>query len=123
VGLDFVAEAWAMDEYGNLLVKDFTRAQQINVNGVDVMFNHSSLAAGNDVICAGMIEINQGDVVLISNESGHYQPSAQKLANALLVMKEELGLDVENTVTSIKDMASGITYNSVTAFWAVHPHV
>jgi hypothetical protein len=87
------------------------------------MFNHSSFAAGNDVLCAGMIEINQGEVIAVSNESGHYRPTAQMLANALLIMKDELGLDVENTVTSVMDMASGVTYNNVASFWAVHPHV
>lgn len=117
-----VAEAWAMDEYGNILAKDFIR-QQLNVGGIEVMFNHSSLAAGNDVLCAGMIEIWQGEVKGVSNESGHYRPTAQMMANSLLVMRDELGLDVENTVTSVMDMGSGITYNSVANFWAVHPHI
>jgi hypothetical protein len=62
---------YAMDGYGNL----FARADNLGAE----QFNHSSFNAGREVICAGMIGAQQGQLSFISNESGHYQPSRADL--------------------------------------------
>jgi hypothetical protein len=45
-------------------------------------FAHSSFLAGADVLCAGTISVDQGRIIEITNESGHYQPRAANLAEA-----------------------------------------
>ncbi|MBK8977224.1 MAG: hypothetical protein IPM29_15035 [Planctomycetes bacterium] len=74
---------YAIDRYGNLFTTD-DRA-------VDGQFNHSSFNAGNDVICAGMIRAQNGQLLGLSNNSGHYKPSQQHLHNAVVLLMRELG--------------------------------
>ena len=116
------AEAWVMDGYGNILTKEIAR-HRYEVGGLEVaQFNHSSLAAGNAVLCAGEILIHEGDVIEIDNNSGHYRPSGQMLSNALKIMEEEYDLDVCRTVTRVFDATPpGTVYNRVNPFWAVRP--
>ena len=42
-------------------------------------FHHSSFLSGGPVSCAGMIRIEKGRVKFISNNSGHYKPSKDRL--------------------------------------------
>ncbi|MDE2047743.1 MAG: hypothetical protein KGJ44_05005, partial [Betaproteobacteria bacterium] len=42
-------------------------------------FHHSSFNGGGAVRMAGMIKINAGQIVYISNNSGHYKPSKSLL--------------------------------------------
>jgi hypothetical protein len=41
--------------------------------------HHSSFVGGGDIRCAGMINVKYGKVEFISNNSGHYRPSAENL--------------------------------------------
>jgi hypothetical protein len=56
-------------------------------------FQHSSLVAGQQITCAGTIYIVAGRVVMMSNSSGHYQPSVLDLHDALVAMVEDLNVD------------------------------
>ncbi|MFL9921683.1 hypothetical protein PQR75_41385 [Paraburkholderia fungorum] len=56
-------------------------------------YQHSSLLAGQEVTCAGTIYIVAGRVVMLSNNSGHYQPSALDLHDAMVAMEEDLDVD------------------------------
>ena len=58
-----------------------------------VGFHHSSFLAGNPVACAGEIEVRRGQLIGISNASGHYMPSAGHLYNCLKqIIKHTRGL-------------------------------
>jgi hypothetical protein len=56
-------------------------------------YQHSSLLAGREVTCAGTIYIVAGRVVMLSNSSGHYQPTALDLHDAMVAMEEDLNVD------------------------------
>ena len=51
--------------------------------------------AGKEVICAGMIIVEDGDVTYLTNTSGHYKPTNSHLANAMEILLSE-GLDLSN---------------------------
>jgi hypothetical protein len=96
---------YALDSYGNLLVSKANAEWQGGPGGAQ--FNHSTLAAGRDVICAGEMRIAKGLIKYISNESGHYQPTASQLANAILVLQEEYGLPILGSLEEVVDISSG----------------
>jgi hypothetical protein len=58
-------------------------------------FHHSSFLAGQPVACAGEMIIFQGKILLINNQSGHYQPPPLALEQAIDSLKKN-GIDVEN---------------------------
>jgi hypothetical protein len=74
---------YVIDSYGNLF-----SASDYDLDSLDkkVRFNHSSFAAGKDVICAGMISVIEGKLLHIDNMSGHYAPTKMNLWNALQVL-------------------------------------
>lgn len=72
---------FAMDRYGNLFCAD-----NRDHGG---QFNHSSFNAGREVICAGNMKINNGQLIMIDNNSGHYQPPLQQLENAIINLRDE----------------------------------
>lgn len=76
-------DMWAMDRYGNLFVKDDALIADVG------HFNHSSFNAGKEVMCAGMLVINNGVLVSIDNNSGHYKPDANYLREALAFLQAE----------------------------------
>lgn len=108
---------WAMDTYGNLLGANPQVHHQSDAG--TGQWNHSSLNAGKDVICAGTMRIVGGQLTMISNESGHYQPNATKLSNAIATLVEE-GCDL-SMLTEIRVMG-GQNYDSVANFSLAHPH-
>ncbi|MEO7082664.1 MAG: hypothetical protein ABI442_02900, partial [Gemmatimonadaceae bacterium] len=96
---------YAMDLYGNLLVAKANKSWNHGVSGAQ--FNHSTLTAGLDVVCAGEIKIAKGLVEYISNESGHYKPSAKQLANCIFALVEEYSLPMLDSVKDVVDVSSG----------------
>ncbi len=59
-------------------------------------FHHSSLLGGEAVICAGRIALNnRGEILWISNESGHYAPTEDDLKDGLKVFAEK-GVDIND---------------------------
>lgn len=74
---------------------------------------HSTFLAGRPVQCAGTIQLKNGTVTHISNNSGHYKPIDQSLLKVLLYLKMN-GLDVrdvivESAVHKIGDVAKTST--------------
>ena len=63
-------------------------------------FHHSSFLAGDDVVAAGHIAFEKGEVVWVSNVSGHYQPRGKTL-DYLLSELNELGIDVSKVEKDI----------------------
>jgi hypothetical protein len=58
-------------------------------------FHHSSFLAGQPVACAGEMIIFQGKILLINNQSGHYQPPPLALEQALDSLKKH-DIDLAN---------------------------
>jgi len=79
-------DMWAMDKYGNFMC---TRSNA-QVHGTH-QYNHSSLNAGNDVLCAGTVVITNGVIMQIDNQSGHYRPTRRNLHTAVQVLHHDLG--------------------------------
>jgi hypothetical protein len=86
--------AYAMDRYGSLFV--------INQNTPGEQINHSTLNAGKEVICAGMIKIQAGFLKMISNNSGHYKPTQKELYNAVQMLVAER-IDLSKTTVELWD--------------------
>ena len=84
---------WAMDRYGNMFVyDDWALGKQLKIRQV----NHSSMNAGKEIICAGMIKIEKGAVTVLTNTSGHYKPTRENFAVSMGLLKDE-GLDLRKT--------------------------
>lgn len=66
-------------------------------------FQHSSILSGAMVTCAGTIRIVQGTVKILSNNSGHYQPTAADLHDAMVLMQEELGVEPKSVLIACKN--------------------
>ena len=88
-------DIYAMDKYGNLMsIPDDRRFDHGNMQSEH---RHSSLNAGNDVICAGYIKIEQGVIKYIDNKSGHYKPTEKNLASAVLILMDQHDLNLDQT--------------------------
>jgi hypothetical protein len=87
-------DIYAMDKYGNLMsIPDTARLG----GPIDSEHRHSSLNAGNRVVCAGYIAIQLGKITYIDNRSGHYKPTEKDLARAVNILMNEHSLDLRTT--------------------------
>lgn len=84
------SDMWSMDRYGNLFYKGIG-GKEAGRDGS--YFNHSSFNAGNDVICAGTMVVNEGKLAYIDNDSGHYKPTTVDLKRALEMLYARGGVD------------------------------
>lgn len=84
----YLTGAYAMDEYGNLFAQETPDDPRT--------FNHSSFCRGKQVVCAGILNIRNGELTSINNMSGHYKPGPSHLANALRILIGQ-GLDLAQT--------------------------
>jgi hypothetical protein len=88
---------FACDRYGGLfLVKNDMKDK----DGNSIQLNHSTLLAGNEVLCAGTLSIKKGVLKGISNLSGHYRPDTTAL-KALL--RDWQGEDVDIQTVLVLD--------------------
>lgn len=83
-------DLYAMDRYGNLITISAKLYLDLNsgnfttqARALMAQHNHSSLNAGADVICAGMIAFAQGRITYIDNCSGHYKPTPRHVQNCV----------------------------------------
>jgi hypothetical protein len=60
-------------------------------------FFHSSYLAGDSVLCTGTMEIRNGRVLNVANDSGHYQPTLDHLLNVAQTLKMQ-GCDLSQTI-------------------------
>lgn len=67
---------------------------------VNAQFHHSSFLAGNAASAAGEIVVNQGEIKMISNVSGHYKPGAAFLWQAVRQLHLQ-GANVDNVVVDV----------------------
>lgn len=88
-----------------------------DAKGVGINWNHSSLLSGHPVICAGEIQVNQGRLISIDNNSGHYKPDVQNLADCVKAIVYS-GLDPQSF--SVTNKGQDRTYPTAAAFLAAH---
>ncbi len=75
---------------GNVVArKEFTKIyKEMGFTEIEsATMHHSSFLSGADVLCAGTLEVDNGDLLFISNSSGHYKPDIhdlQAVCNAIL---------------------------------------
>jgi len=65
----------------------------MQIRGSGLLDYHSSFMAGMPVQCAGVIAMTQGVITRIRNDSGHYKPNDQSLAQVLRHFKT-IGVDI-----------------------------
>lgn len=101
--------AYAMDLNGNLFSTDHhvegDRQQRYDTPTRDFYsrFNHSTFNAGKDVVCAGILEAQDGYLTYVDNASGHYKPTRQHI-HELLVALEHDGLDFTHHPCEVRIM-------------------
>jgi len=96
---------YAIDEYGNLYTAD-DRVDPIR-QGYG-MFNHSSFTAGDNVVCAGCLNINAaGRLVHIDSNSGHYKPTRAQLKAAVAILRDDYQVDLTATAVASKEERPG----------------
>ena len=81
-GQELQACLWVMDAQGNFYVLATHWLQGI----VDLGFsqiNHSSIPAGHQVAAAGLMVVDNGRLIAMDNQSGHYKPSNKMLTQAV----------------------------------------
>jgi hypothetical protein len=96
---------WAMDLYGNFFISDDLTAELQQAQDRR-RFNHSSFMAGGEILCAGMLCVDAGQLLLITNGSGHYKPSVSLLRAAVQVLADE-GIDLSQTCVGRVDGSQG----------------
>lgn len=93
-------ELYSIDRYGNLMTAPADEAY--GESNFQSEYRHSSMNAGNAVMCAGYVQIMNGAVHYLDNKSGHYRPTEKDLARAVVVLMNEMDLDLSKAmITSI----------------------
>ena len=90
----FVEELYAMDVDGFI----FAIADK-KLREYDAVARHSTLLAGQAVLCAGCIVCFHGTLVAINNDSGHYQPTTQDLLKCLATLRARYKVDLSRVLT------------------------
>jgi hypothetical protein len=88
-------DIYAIDKYGNLM--SVADDAHFDDGTFQSEHRHSSLNAGNGVVCAGYIGIQAGVITYIDNRSGHYKPTERDLARAVCILMDEHSLDLKAT--------------------------
>lgn len=91
---------YVIDEYGNMYSTDHVEMGR-NLPAHQ-RFNHSTFNAGKDVICAGIVQAQAGQIWTIDNNSGHYKPDRIQLMNALMMLRE-CGVDLQKMRVGLKE--------------------
>ncbi len=88
--------AYAMDRHGSMFAYDISL-----IDTHPIFFNHSSFCAGREVVCAGTFACLEGKLKYLSNNSGHYKPSAENLKQCLVLLAQE-HVNVEEMCIGVK---------------------
>jgi hypothetical protein len=74
-------------------------------------FAHSAYAAGKPILCAGEIAIADGQVVAVTNSSGHYRPTVEKLLHVVRCLRT-LGVDLRKVKVNVRTDADTFWFNA-----------
>lgn len=69
----------------------------VNTRTEEYAFRHSTLAAGEPVICSGLMQVEKGEIRRMDNNSGHYKPEAANLYNVVKKFKKLFSEDAKVT--------------------------
>ena len=116
---------YAMDRYGNLFQSEELGGAALTQAATNLgqlatamaKYNHSSFNAGRDVICAGLIGIQNGYLVWIDHHSGHYKPSRDNLWEAVTLLDND-GVDLSKAQIGAYNYKAGGTVASIEVFTA-----
>ncbi|WP_339045905.1 hypothetical protein [Candidatus Mesenet endosymbiont of Agriotes lineatus] len=61
--------------------------------GIDFGYYHSTLLGGKPGLCFGMVEVRDGEITYIDNNSGHYKPTQENLYNAVKKLRNLFATD------------------------------
>jgi hypothetical protein len=89
---------YVMDKYGNLYSNYDSHVIALGSR----YLNHSSMLAGDAVICAGNIHTEQGQLTFLDNGSGHYKPNIHQLRLCVTLLLED-GVDLSQTTIEAVD--------------------
>ncbi|MCE2916996.1 MAG: hypothetical protein ACOVOT_12525 [Rubrivivax sp.] len=98
--LDRGGHPYVIDAYGNMYSADHVEYGR-NLPAHQ-RFNHSSFNAGKEVISAGIVQVVQGRLWSIDNNSGHYKPDRIQLINALMMLRD-CGIDLNQVRVGLKE--------------------
>lgn len=84
---------YVLDGYGNLYAAPDSQTKGL--------FHHSSFVRGKDVICAGSMVVENGKLKDISNMSGHYHPSADRLKEAVVLLRDEYDVSLHGCFAAV----------------------
>lgn len=82
-------------------------------------FTHASYTGGRTVMCAGEFGIAHGKVVKVTNSSGHYKPTPEKLVGVLDLLKVA-GTDLSQVLVEATSVQGNVTCWAQIAIWAGH---
>lgn len=86
---------YVIDLHGNVYIKE------LNNNKI----RHPNFLSGENVKCAGELEIRDGKIISIDNASGHYSPGPFSLNSALTILEKNNMLHPE---VKIEDRSKGV---------------
>ena len=76
------------DGYGGIYLFVMTGDGTIFMAPAEKVNHHSSFVSGNPVAAAGTIEVSEGTILLMTSESGHYQPPKEFLEQLVRELKK-----------------------------------
>ncbi|WP_237342950.1 hypothetical protein [Wolbachia endosymbiont of Folsomia candida] len=95
---DTVAYAMMLD--GRLVIHEHLDVGRDEVEETGYAYRHSTLGGGKAILCSGLIEIKEGLITHIDNNSGHYKPAPANLYNAVKRLKDVFSKDANITSLS-----------------------
>lgn len=63
---------------------------------------HTSLSGGKPLFASGSIRVNNGQIIYISEESGHYRPNANILQKVIVLLKKTYKVNISNMRVSYR---------------------
>lgn len=94
---------YVIDAYGNMYSTDHVKVERGLAD--HLRFNHSTFNAGKDVICAGIVQVVQGRLFCLDNNSGHYKPDRIQVMNALMMLRD-CGVDLSRMRVGVKELSN-----------------
>jgi hypothetical protein len=94
----------------------WTEARELFIaEHVGCSFHHSSFLSGRRVRCAGMIVIDNGKVVGLSNNSGHYRPGKEHLLKLYMAFRQKNVMPVNASIEL--QTGAGAARMTAAEFW------
>lgn len=96
---------FVVDLGGNMYVsRRFNESDETTMTSL--RFQHSSFLSGQPVACAGKVKFENGRLVFINNDSGHYEPQKKHLDQVVRMLQKAVpyNFEIGVVVEKISDM-------------------